>query len=143
MSEFEMAYLHTELFNAVQLTLTVYVSVLSGFLVLSYLAAHRLTRTMTAISLFVYAGFSATVVFGANRVLVSYAGLSREMHTFAGAGKGLAWHSTATLVPWLPEALPFAFLAAGILASIGSIVFFFHCRRVNRNAQSGAWRPKG
>jgi hypothetical protein len=24
----------------------------------------------------------------------------------------------------------------------GSIVFFFHCRRVNRKAEAGAWKPK-
>ena len=54
MSEFELAYLFNEMQMAIVTQLALYVSVMSGFLIMSFLAAHRLSRAMMilAISLF-------------------------------------------------------------------------------------------
>lgn len=49
MSEYEIASLHVDTLMLLGASFTTYFSLVSAFLVVSYLAAHRLTRTMAAI----------------------------------------------------------------------------------------------
>ncbi len=71
MSEYEMASLHAELFNSVQQSLAIFITVLSGFLVMSYLAAHRLSRFTATICLIAFLGFEAVTLLGTGATLLS------------------------------------------------------------------------
>ena len=73
MSEFEMASMHAALYGAIQQSMAVFITVLSGFLVMSYLAAHRLTRTMAVLGGTTYAGYLILNVLGTSGMLLSYA----------------------------------------------------------------------
>jgi hypothetical protein len=76
------------------------------------------------------------------RIMQSLSGLGAEMRAFAAAGKGLKWH----FVTQMPESalyMPrYVGTALFIAASAGAVYFFFHCRRANRKAETGAWHPK-
>jgi hypothetical protein len=142
MTEFELASLHSAMYVQAQSALSTFLTAVSGFLVVSYFAAHRIDLTMTAVGLAIYLGFSAFIVAGTSRTLQTYAGVSQEIKAFAAAGRGLAWHGAATAPTWILEVLPFFAFAAGSIAVAGSVYFFFHCRRLNLKDQAGAWRPK-
>jgi hypothetical protein len=71
--------------------------------------------------------------------------LVQEIHRFAESGKGLQWHSAAGTIPppWLlQDAGPVGLNVVFIAVFAASVAFFFHCRRVNRKAETGGWRPK-
>lgn len=138
MSEFEMASLHVELFNSVQSSVTVFLTVLSAFLVTSYFAAHRLRPAMAAIGVIAYAGFEVANLMGTSATLRSYAGLTREMQAYAASGRGLAWHNTSDALLWIVGALQPGMLVLGVVVLGASIYFFFHYRRANRLAQARA-----
>ena len=64
-------------------------------------------------------------------------GLARKMSLFAEQGKGLEWHAASS---WSSNsvgvtAMPTAIVILMAIIFIASIVFFFHCRRVNRKAE--------
>ena len=63
MTEFEMAYLHAELVNSMGFIFTGFFTVLSAFLVASYLVAHKLTRTMSVIALGMFVFFTVGAIF--------------------------------------------------------------------------------
>lgn len=123
MTAYELASLHTKLFSAIQASLTVFFSVLSGFLLLSYLAAHRLRRVMAAICVVAYAGFEMLNVLGMSGLLRSYAGLTGTMR--------------AICPPlWVVDSLSLVFLVSGMLILAASIHFFLYHRRANAKAAS-------
>lgn len=142
MSEFELASLHSQMYVQAQAALSTLLTVMSGFLIVSYLAAHRLDRTMIGIGLTLYVGFSTFLVLGASRTMATYAGLSQQIVTFAQNGRGLAWHGATTAPIWLLELLPLFVVVAGSIGVAASVYFFFHCRRMNLKDQIGAWRPR-
>ena len=113
MSEYEMASLHIELYNAIQASLTVFLTVLSGFLIASYFAAHRLDRFTGFVALTVFIGFSLLNISGTGGTLRSYARLAREMRAFAERGRGLAWHSTRDIPLPVVDALEPLWTLAG------------------------------
>jgi hypothetical protein len=138
MSEFEMASMHATIYSAIQASLTVFITVLSGFLVMSYLVAHRLTRTMAVLGATTYGGFLIFNVLGTSGMLLTYAKLSEQMQAYANTGKGLAWHGAADMPIAVIYAMQPLFLIAGLLVVLGSLVFFAHCRRANRQAEAAA-----
>jgi hypothetical protein len=132
MSEYEMASLHTELFNAVQSSVTVLLSVLSGFLLISFFAAHRLDRITAAVGLATFIGYVLLNVAGTSGALISYARLTHEMRAYAASGQGLEWHNAARAPSWVVDALSPAILVAGAVVLLASVHFFFRCRHINR-----------
>lgn len=138
MSEYEMASLHTELFNAIQSSVTVMLSVLSGFLLISYFAAHRLDRLTAAVGLLTFCGYVVLNFAGTSGLLLSYARLTHKIREAAAAGAGLEWHNAARAPAWVVDALSPAMLLAGALVIVVSVLFFFRCRRVNRMAEAAA-----
>ena len=100
MTEFEIAYLHAELVNSMGFIFTGFFTVLSAFLVASYLVAHRLTRTMSVIDVGMFVFFTVGAIFLNYRTMQSLGGLTLQMHQMAQAGSGLAWHSSATIPKW-------------------------------------------
>lgn len=144
MTEFEMAYLLTDMQSALANYTATFFTGVSGFLVSGYVAAHRLNRTMLAVVLSLYTVWFVPVVFMMSRMGISFSGLLHEMHQFAAAGKGLQWHAAATAIApdWLFDLGPYPMYLFGVAVYCGTMYFFLHCRRVNHKAEGGAWHPK-
>jgi len=144
MTEFEMAYLMTDMQSAIANMSTVCFTGVSGFLVGGYFAAHRLNRTLVAILIFLYTLWFYQTVFLLSRMGISLVGLVREIHQFAAAGKGLQWHSAAfaQAPDWVLDLGAVPAYVTGLIVYCGTIYFFLQCRRTNQKAEGGAWHPK-
>lgn len=142
MTEYEMAYLHAEITNSTILIFTGFFTVLTAFLFVSYMVAHKLTRTMMVICVGLYLFLCTGTLVLNVRTLSNLAGLSLKMRTFAQGGNGLDWHWTASSPEWNMLAAPYVGAFLYSVAIVSSVYFFFHCRRVNRKAEAAAWKPK-
>lgn len=144
MTEFEMAYLVTDMQSASANQTTVLTTGVSGILVGGYVAAHRLTKLMLAFAISLYTLFFGGQIFLLTRMQLTLFGLLQQVHQFAAEGKGLQWHSAANYMApvWLFQLGPYPQYFMAALIYCATIVFFFHCRRVNRKAEVGAWKPK-
>jgi hypothetical protein len=138
MTEYELASLNLDTLMLLGASFATYFSLVSAFLVASYLAAHRLTRTMTAILIGLFVLWSLLTVATMSAQLSSLSGLAKKMRAFAGEGKGLEWHRAANLPDAMIDWPRFMIVAILALAAIAAVYFFFHCRRVNRKAEAGA-----
>lgn len=132
MTEYEMASLHAEIFNSIQASLTVFISVMSGFLVISVLFAHKLDWITAAVFSVALLGFETLIAMGIAAQLRTYAGLSAEMQAFAAAGGGLSWHNTNDMPLAIVHALRPAWLAASAVILLSAALFFLSSRRKNR-----------
>jgi hypothetical protein len=140
MTEYEMASLVTDMQAALAAGSIELATIVSGFLVAGYVAAHRLSRLMIAIVLGVYTFWFFGAAFILSRQFISLSGLVTEIHNFATAAKGLQWHAAAGEIPseWMMNSLgPVVSYFIFPIMFAGSVVFFFHCRRVNRKAEIG------
>jgi len=142
MTEFEMASLHAELIGLLATQFMGYFTVLSAFMVASYLAAHRLTATMAVIGVGSFGLFCLATMFTASRTLASVQGLSNQMRKFAEAESGLAWHGIAQTPQAVQEFTVSVAMSVLIVSAASGAYFFFHCRRVNRQAQTVATSAK-
>ena len=145
MTEFEIAYL----LNDIQVAIAAYSSMLftmmSAFLVAGYVAAHRLSALMIAllIGIYAYAFFGTSFVISG--LMTTMFGLAGQIDARAAAGSELQWHNAvvadaipATVRPLLP---PINLVMTTVIFA-ATLVFFFHCRRVNRKVEGSVWHPK-
>lgn len=133
MTEYEMLSLVQGHVNLGGVILMNYFTMLTAYLVAGYLAAHRLTQSM---SMFVTAAFvvsSAVFMYMLLRNGEALQAIFNEMHALAQAGKGLAWNPLASRPPNV-DVLCYAALAIMAAGQIGGIYFFFQCRTHNRQA---------
>lgn len=143
MTEFEMAYLLTDMQAALATQGALFFTLVSGFLVTSFVAAHRLTRLMVVVAITLYTAFYLQMIFTFSRMGISMAGLVQQMHQFAADGKGLAWHAASNAVPeWALQMAPYPAYLSGTLVYAATIIFFFHCRHVNHKAETQTWKPR-
>jgi hypothetical protein len=139
MTEFEMAYLLTDMQVAISTSNTVTLTIVSGFLVASYVAAHKLNRLMVWLLVGVYSYWWVGAAGLQNRQMVTYMRLLGKMHAFAAEGKGLEWHSAASIPSQgLLDAGPVVALLFNLTVFAASIVFFFQCRREGQKADTAA-----
>ena len=144
MTEFEMAYLLTDMQAMMATQATTSLTVVSGFLIAGYIAAHRLNRLMVGILLGIYTYWFLGTAFQLSRQVASHSGLILKMHNYAAAGKGLEWHAAkdAMAPRWVLEAAPTSAVLFASAIFAASIVFFFQCRRMNHKIEAGTWHPK-
>ena len=139
MTEFEMAYLVTDMQIAISTTSATLFTITSAFLLTGYYVAHRLTPLMIGVLIVIYAWFFFGTTFILNRELISLFGVAGEITAYAGAGKGLKWHAAANPAPaWVMSSGVVAGFALNVIVFIATLVFFFHSRRVNRKAETEA-----
>jgi len=79
MTEFEMAELFNDMQMAVIAQLSLYVSVMSGFLVMSFLVAHRLSRLMLVVALSLFSWLWYVLLMLSYREMASFVSLMGEM----------------------------------------------------------------
>lgn len=137
MTEFEMAYLVTDMQIAISTTMATQFTITSAFVLTGYYVAHRLTPLMIGVLVVIYAWFFFGTTFILNRELISLFGVAGEITAYAAAGKGLKWHAAANPAPaWvMSTGVVFGF-ALNAIIFIATLVFFFHSRRVNRKAEA-------
>ena len=138
MTEFEMAYLFNDIQIGILAQLSLLVSVLSGYLVMSFVVAHRLSRTMMVLTVGIYSWFSWVFLIIGHREMAIYAGMMDQMRTFKSTGKGLNWHVVADYPPSFTAGIPVYWAVFQAFVSIAALAFFFHCRRVNGKAAAPA-----
>jgi hypothetical protein len=136
MSEYEMAYLFNDMQLAIIAQLSLYVSIMSGFLIMSFLAAHRLSRAMLVVAISLFTWLWYVLLMLSYREMASFSGLMGEMRNFRDAGKGLVWHDAAYTPPFLLELIPMSWIAFQLIFFAAAIGFFFHCRRKNLTAEA-------
>lgn len=144
MTEFEMAYLLTDMQAAISTGSSELLTLVTGFLVAGYSVGHRLSRWMLAVVVGIFAYWYSVSVFILSRQIITLTGLVQEIHRFAESGKGLQWHSAAGTIPpqWLVQDVgPVMLNTVFIAVFTAAIAFFFQCRHMNRKAE-GAWKPK-
>ena len=142
MSEFEMAYLQNDMMLALGSATQFFFGMLSAFLVASYIAAHKLTRPMMIVVVCLFVAAALSSIGAIYRQMESLAGLVAQVKAFAVAGNGLQWHMATQVPQWWIESIRYVAVLLFLAAMVGSVYFFFHCRRVNNKAEIGAWKPK-
>jgi hypothetical protein len=132
MTDFETAYMFSELVNSMSATSMNYAGFLFAFLVASVAGAERLSRGMAVVALSAYGVVVLITIFIFSRMLLSFSELAIQIRGLANEpGSSLAWHelkhasdAALTLVPYLAMVI---FLGA----FAGSLYFFRECRRGN------------
>jgi hypothetical protein len=143
MTEYEMASLANELNGSISTSAGNAFSTVTAFLVVGYLAAHKLNRFMVLTAITVYTVWLSGAVLGIVRAQINLAGLIQQMHLMAEQGKGLQWHLASRVLPewYLSSQLGFI-LVVFTAIYIASVIFFFQSRRVNRKAEPSIETPK-
>jgi hypothetical protein len=143
MTEFEMAYLMTDMQGALMTSTTTLTTITSAFLVTGYVVGHRLSRSMACAAIVVFAWSFISTAFITSRQIVSLLGLVGQINEYAAAGKGLGWHAAARpIIGWAFDGGPYLFMLFCAVVFVGSILFFFHARRTNKKAEAGTWHPR-
>lgn len=132
MSEYELASLHTQMFGLIFSANVALFGVVSAFMVASFLAAHRLSRTMAFLAVLLFTLYAVGAVIATIASGLNFMRLSAYMHDFAAAGRGLSWHLTSQSTAEEARYISFSVTVASVLLShCAAIIFFFHCRHVN------------
>ena len=131
MTEFEMATVFNDMQLALVAQLSLYASIMSGFLIMSFLAAHRLSRAMVVIAISLFAWLWYVLLMLSYREMAAFTGLMGEMRKFNDAGKGLKWHAAAYTPEFLLNIIPASWIAFQLIFFAAAVGFFFHCRREN------------
>ena len=142
MTEFEMASLANELLTTATTLTTTYFSIASAFIVGAYVAAHRLSRTMVAIVVGLFLVWSFSLISQASFVTRNYYNLLDQIRASAKSGATFAWYTPQALPDAYLDLRPTLIFVAMNIVAVAAIYFFFHCRRVNRKAEAGAWKPR-
>ncbi|MFT7289216.1 MAG: putative membrane protein YkvI [Halieaceae bacterium] len=101
-----------------------YFSIVSAFLIVSYLAADRLSRLQSAIILILYTICAMYVVLNLYALNTDLDNLYAEMLTKKESGVyELAWFGTNPI--WIPKSLTIIQVAIGVGGYVGSVIFFF------------------
>ena len=105
-----------------------YISVMSGFLIMSYLVAHKIPRSLAAIVLGLFSAVSAVLMFRIflnrtdTRSIVAYILEQKELGNF-----DLPWFGSNPW--WAVEMLTYFEIAATLGGFFGCVAFFLYKRR--------------
>ncbi|MGH8597426.1 MAG: hypothetical protein ACREXT_12280 [Gammaproteobacteria bacterium] len=135
MTEFETAYLANELLNTATNLTTTYFSIASAFIVGAYVAAHRLSRTMVVIVVGLFVLWSFSLISQAGFVTSNYYRLVVRIRATTSE-EMFAWYAPQVAPSWYVDSRPLTIWLSLIVVSIAAVVFFFHCRRINRKAET-------
>lgn len=139
MTEYEMASLANDYRDSIGTTSGMAFTTVSAFLVAGYLAAHKLTRFMTATVIAVYTLWLAGSVMNIVRIATNLDGLLRQMHLTAAQGQGLQWHLAANDIPqWSFAVAVGATLVLFGAVYVASVVFFFQSAPQSGKAEAAA-----
>lgn len=142
MTEYEMASLANDLLGTASGMATTYFTVVSGFIAASFVAAHRLSRSMVVIVVALFAIWAMSTIGQAGTVMRSYYGLLAQIRDQSSPSGTFGWYAIEVMPRWFNELRPTSFVVIMYLVGLAAIYFFFHCRRVNRKAELAVEAPK-
>ena len=133
MTEFEMAYLLTDMQATAATSFGVDLSVTSGFLVSGYILGHRLNWLMIGILVTLYTIYMFSTAIILSRMQVSIVGLLQKMSEATADGKTLTWHAVHTLPPprFVADTIGTSTLVVSFAVWAGAIAFFVIARNMN------------
>ena len=132
MTDYEMFSGLTESINTLWTIFTAYVSIVFAFLVASYLVAKKLASQMVSLVVALYTLVALWALFGLNRTSLTITALTAEIkRAVLESESSLGWHPAVATPDVVFVALPAAISFVAIIAYVGSIVFFFHQRKLD------------
>jgi len=130
MTDFEIAYLFSELVNSMTATSMNYATFLFAFLVASVAGAERLSRGMMIIALSAYGVIMIITIFIFSRMLLGFSGLATQIRDMANEpGSSLGWHELRYAPDIALTLAPGLAILIYLVAFVGSLYFFRECRR--------------
>jgi len=113
------------------LIFSTYVSIVFAFLVVSYLVANKLQKSLSAIVVALYTLVALWSTWALSRGSMSVTAVAGEMKARTQQGTfSIDWHPAANTPDILISAIPLLITSIAVLAYIGSI-FFFYIQRKN------------
>lgn len=114
-----------------------YFSLGFGFLVMSHLAASKLSGELVVVVLGLYTLASAVIILNFYALNVDLDNLYLYMLERKASGEyDLAWFGMNP--PWVPKSLTIMQVALGVGGYVASLFFFFHSRKEGASARNGA-----
>ena len=135
MSDYESLALVYSQVTLILTELTIFISIVFSFLVVSYLVAQKLTRSMAAVlvTLFTIVVLISTAIFlRTSTGLVAFVAHLRE--AVAAGTSGLDWHPLMTSSGGSLTTLNYLTPSLFVLTYIVALVFFFQQRRAGTKA---------
>lgn len=133
MTPYEAASLFVAFAEAAQTGFANYIAILSGMLAASWFFAHRLTRLMATILIFIFT--VAAAGFG-NEVFSIYSDLVRLGTYLHGIGQapdaGLGWLGPVRGPAGSMAPIPYVVLSLCVMGYVAALWFFFHVRKIRR-----------
>ena len=109
-----------------------YFSIISAFLVMSYLIAQNLTRLQSAIVLILYTLSTLYIVLNFYALNVDLDSLYQDMLLKKASGTyELVWFGNNPV--WIPISLTFIQTVIGIVGYVGSVIFFFSRSKLDQD----------
>lgn len=128
MSEAELVATFLDFLNEVDAVLFGYVSLMSGFLVMSYLVAHRLPKALAAIVLLLFSVVSGVLILRLVLLRRDSGALLQYIFSQKDAGNlDLSWFGMNS--PLAQQIVTYLEVAATVGGFLGCIVFFVYRRR--------------
>ena len=134
MTEYELVSLLQTQINTIGVEIMDYFTVLTAFLVAGYVAAHRLTLSM---SLFVTVMFVVSALFFVASVMGDYEVtkvMMSELRRLADTGTSFRWIHRAQQSPLAADIISDVALIMMLCGILGGVYFFFQSRHHNRAA---------
>ena len=108
-----------------------YVSLLSGFLVMSYLVAHKLTNSMVGIIFALFTAVCVVLIINLQFLRTDFSSLQAYiLEQMASGSLDLPWYGNNPA--WAGDILTALLLIATVGGYVGSLAFFFVQRRSRR-----------
>ena len=130
MSEYELIYLLEEIRTNMSGMIMMVFTFVSSYLIVAFLVAHRLTRTMTVLLNILFVVMMLLTAGTQIRIGNNLVYVTDKMKEMAATGGGLAGHPV-TASNGLSNAVGPVFSGITVLILLGSLYFFFHARRTN------------
>lgn len=134
MSEYEMTYLIGETAANTQAMLMNIFSIVSAYLVVAYLAAHKLTKIMVTFVNGLFISMMLVFSIQLERHVGVLNSLVKEAQSMAISGDGLEWHPSIETPLEVFGWLPLFVTMLCLVAMIGALAFFFHARWAARGS---------
>ena len=131
MTDYEIVSVFNEFVSTTWSIFATYVSIIFAFLVASYLVASKLVPRIVAVVIVLFTLVSFWAVWGLNRtaanLVASIAEIKRRVQQ---DGASLGWLPATSIPDAMLHAIPFLITTVAVVAFAGSVVFFFHQRKV-------------
>ena len=130
MSDYELLSVFMYSVETLWTVFSTFISVVFAFLVVSYLAADKLQKSLAAIVMALYTLVVLWATWALSRTSASVSAAAGEMKArVQDGGSTLGWHPATHTPEFVIDAIPVVITLIAILSYIGSVFFFYVQRR--------------